>query len=58
MILAMMAAMDFGRAAPDQRMAHWLGVSWKFCPFRILALAIPVFVALIVVLRRFAPTRD
>lgn len=35
----------------------WLGETWGLCPWRILALSVPVYGVLIVVLRRLAPTR-
>lgn len=36
---------------------EWLGESWRVCPWYILALAAPVYVAIIRVMRRMAPTR-
>jgi hypothetical protein len=49
-------AVSIGRA--PARLAHdWLGQSWMICPFRILALATPVFIAALWGIRRLAPTR-
>jgi hypothetical protein len=41
----------------DQQRAVWLGSSWNRCPLRILALSAPTFVALVIALRRLAPTQ-
>jgi hypothetical protein len=41
----------------DQQHAVWLGGSWKYCPWRILALSAPTFIALVFAMRRLAPTR-
>lgn len=35
----------------------WLGSSWRMCPWRILALSIPVSVGVLIGMRRSAPTR-
>jgi hypothetical protein len=42
---------------PGQRMTVWLGHSWNACPWRILLLSVPVYLAAALVLRRLAPTR-
>jgi hypothetical protein len=55
--LAMMAGHETMRAAPDDMMRLWMGVSWSVCPFRILALAAPIFAVVILTMRRAAPTR-
>jgi len=55
--LAVLATLETLRT-PMPGMAHlWLGWSWYVCPFRILALAAPVFVAVLWWLRGMAPTR-
>lgn len=41
----------------DQRLALFLGSTWKVCPFLIAMLSLPVFVASIWALRDLAPTR-
>jgi hypothetical protein len=38
-------------------LAMWLGESWKTCPWRVLALAAPIFVGLLWSFRRLAPVR-
>ncbi|HXQ16031.1 MAG TPA: DUF1109 domain-containing protein [Caulobacteraceae bacterium] len=55
--LAMMAGHETMRAAPGDMPRLWMGVSWSVCPFRILALAAPVFAVVIWAMRRAAPTR-
>lgn len=52
-----LAIAEFLRAAPEDHLALWLGASWSHCPFRILALATPVYVAIGFGVRRLAPTR-
>jgi hypothetical protein len=55
--LAMLAMMEM-RRTPASGMSHlWLGWTWKICALRILALSTPVFVAVLWLLRRMAPTR-
>jgi hypothetical protein len=55
--LAMLAMMEM-RRTPASGMSHlWLGWTWKICALRILALSTPVFVAVLSLLRRMAPTR-
>ena len=55
--LAMMAGHETMAAAPGEVPKLWLGDSWNVCPFRILALAAPVFAVVIWMMRRTAPTR-
>ncbi|MGH7025545.1 MAG: NrsF family protein [Caulobacteraceae bacterium] len=45
------------RTNADHRAALWLGQTWRVCALRILALAAPIFIAIVLVLRRLAPTR-
>jgi hypothetical protein len=55
--LAVLATLETLRT-PMPGMAHlWLGWTWYICPFRILALATPVFVAVLWWMRAMAPTR-
>ncbi|MDE2396724.1 MAG: DUF1109 domain-containing protein [Burkholderiales bacterium] len=51
------AAAAFGAAADDQRQALLLGHSWASCSWRVAALSLPAFVAVIVAMRGLAPTR-
>ena len=41
----------------DERMAAWLGHSSRDCGMRIVVLAAPIFLGLLLAFRRFAPTR-
>ena len=55
--LAVLAMMEV-RRTPASGMSHlWLGWTWKICALRILALSTPVFIAVLWLLRRMAPTR-
>ena len=58
-VLAMIAlgAAQIIAAAPAARLALWLGYTWKICSPLILLLAVPIYAALVVALRRLAPTR-
>lgn len=55
--LAMLAMMETMRTPAAGQSHLWLGWSWGVCPFRILALALPVFAAVLWLMRRAAPTR-
>src|SRR5258708_687821 len=55
--IGMMAAHTSMQAPPDRQMALWLGSTWRVCPWRILALAIPIYAAVVLSLRNLAPTR-
>lgn len=44
-------------AAPQERLPEILGHSWRSCPFNILLLAVPGFVAIFWTLKGLAPTR-
>jgi len=56
-VMCGMSVMDMARASPAHRLDLWLGSSWDLCPLRITALSAPVFVGLLLALRRLAPTR-
>lgn len=55
--ILMMAAHTAMRTPADRQAALWLGRTWRLCPWRILALAAPIFLALTLAIRRLAPTR-
>lgn len=55
-MLALAAGQIFA-AAPADRLALWLGHSWKICSPLILLLAVPIYAFLIGAVRRLAPTR-
>lgn len=58
-VLAMLAlgAGQMLAAAPGHRLDLWLGQTWKICSPLILLLALPIYGALVIVLRSLAPTR-
>jgi hypothetical protein len=56
-VMAVMATMGVLKTEPANLAALWLGHSWQSGSLRIAALAAPVYLAVIVVLRRLAPTR-
>jgi hypothetical protein len=55
--LAMLAMMETMRTPAAGQSHLWLGWTWGICPFRILALALPIFAAVLWLMRRMAPTR-
>ena len=56
-LLWLLAAAVLMQTAPEQRMATVLGHTARVCSLLIALVSTPVFVALVWVLRRFAPTR-
>jgi hypothetical protein len=52
-----MAGHETMRASPGAMPHLWLGDTWRVCPFRILALAAPIFAVVLWAMRRTAPTR-
>lgn len=58
-ILAMLAlaAGQILSATPTDRVALWLGRTWKVCSPLILLLALPIYACLAAAIRRLAPTR-
>lgn len=55
--LAALGVVNLMAAEPAERLAVWLGRSWRRCPTNILILAGPALVLTLLVMRRFAPTR-
>jgi hypothetical protein len=55
--LAMMAGRETMHAPPGQVARLWLGQTWRICPLRILIIAVPLYAAVLLVLRHTAPTR-
>lgn len=55
--LASLGMVELGRTPQDQWLAMWLGHSWSSCPWRVLLLAVPIFIGLLWSFRRLAPTR-
>lgn len=56
-LLACVGALELARTPSGEWLAMWLGRSWKTCPWRVLALAMPIFAGLLWSFRRLAPTR-
>jgi hypothetical protein len=56
-VLAAIAATASVGQTPDQMHREMMGHSWRLCPWRILALAAPAFLAALWAFRRLAPTR-
>lgn len=56
-LLLVLGACQLITTAPDNRLAVWLGGSWKYCPYNILALSGPMLLATLFVARGLAPTR-
>jgi hypothetical protein len=52
-----MAVYTSMRAPADRQAVVWLGDTWRLCPWRILALAAPIYLTVTFGLRRLAPTR-
>jgi hypothetical protein len=48
---------ELARTPARDRLAMWLGHSWKVCPWLVLTLAIPIFIGLLWSFRALAPTR-
>ncbi|MET0308929.1 MAG: DUF1109 domain-containing protein [Sphingomonas sp.] len=57
LLLASVGAMELIRTPPGEWLKMWLSYSWMQCPWRVLALAMPIFVGLLWSFRRLAPTR-
>jgi hypothetical protein len=56
-VLGLTGAGQLLAADPGDHLRLLLGSSWNACPWRILALAIPIQAVLIAIMRRMAPTR-
>src|SRR5436190_413291 len=52
-----MGSMQMMRTPAEARMAVWMGHAAMVCPWRIVAIAGPVFILLIWAMRGLAPTR-
>jgi hypothetical protein len=55
--LAVLGVSQLLLTAPDERLALWLGRSWRRCPTNVLTLALPMLAVSLVVVRGLAPTR-
>lgn len=56
MLIVVGAGVSYALAPPEQRWELLMGASALVCPFYILALSMPLLVAMIVFMRRMAPT--
>jgi hypothetical protein len=57
LLLASVGVFELLRTPQTEWLAMWLGHSWKQCPWRVLTLAMPIFIGLLWSFRRLAPTR-
>lgn len=57
LLLAGVGAVELIRTPRGEWLAMWLGQSWTYCPWRVVALAMPIFAGLLWSFRRLAPTR-
>ncbi len=57
LMLGAIALIEVAGVPADERRALWLGRTAAMCPWTIAALAIPIFVAVLLALRKLAPTR-
>ncbi len=57
LLLAGVGATELFSTPQTEWLAMWLGHSWTQCPWRVLGLAMPIFVGLLWSFRRLAPTR-
>jgi len=57
LMLGAIALIEVAGVPADERRALWLGRTAAMCPWTIAALASPIFVAVLLALRKLAPTR-
>jgi len=55
--LLLIAIFDLSQAPAEQVHHMWMGHSALMCPWNILAISLPVFVAMMLIMRKFAPTQ-
>lgn len=51
------AAVSLAAASPEQREHLFWGDTWRYCPWLIALLSLPLFVAILKIMRTLAPTR-
>jgi hypothetical protein len=56
-VIAILATLELARTPQAAWTAHLMGVSWRQCPVRVMALAAPIFAALCWAFRQQAPVR-
>ena len=52
-----LAALALAGAAPGERLALFLGETWRSCPFNVALLSLPVFAGVLWAMRGLAPVR-
>lgn len=57
LVLGAIGALELAHTPSGEWLSMWLGRSWKACPWRVLALSVPIFAGLFWSMRRLAPTR-
>jgi hypothetical protein len=57
LLLLLIATYDLAQAPAEQIHHMWMGHSALRCPWNIFAISLPVFVALMLIMRKFAPTQ-
>lgn len=57
LLLAGVGATELIRTPTGDWLKMWLSYSWMQCPWRVVALAMPIFIGLLWSFRRLAPTR-
>jgi hypothetical protein len=55
--LLVLTILETERTPASQLTDLWLSYTWRLCPLRILALATPVYAAVLLAMRNMAPTR-
>jgi len=56
LLLAALAIEEMSRTPMRDWLSMWLGGSWNRCPWRVLLLAVPIFIGLLWSFRKLAPT--
>lgn len=56
-VIWLLAAIALAGAAPDERGALLMGVTWQSCPVYVTLLAMPAFIAVLWVMKTLAPVR-
>lgn len=57
LLIWIIAAISMMNAAPEQRAYLFWGDTWHYCSWLIAILSLPIFVAILKVMRQLAPTR-
>lgn len=57
LLIWVVAAISLMHAAPGERAQLFWGHTWRYCPFLIALLSLPLFVAILKIMRGMAPVR-